>query len=181
MTKHRHQTVRTECVEDDPDPEFGCAFKNMVIYRDSGKVGKVTTGTTQRLTIEVFDSANLKKKQNPVLLGKARLDIKNGTIASETVNGVDQMTGDEEIELDLSPPQNERRMESAGMVTLRLTYTPSPASVLSLAAVSMTKTWYYESTVLGMCALSMIGLALRSPAVPPSPNLYHLRSNLSLL
>jgi|EP01047_Picozoa_sp_COSAG01_P015627 hypothetical protein len=53
----------------------------------------------------------------------------------------------------------------AGSVSLSLTYVPAPTPTLR-TAVAVTKSWYFEATVLFTVALSMLCLALQSPAQP---------------
>lgn len=84
-----------------------------------------------------------------------------------------EMDGESEIEIPLFREQEKGsdKFEQAGSVTVRLRYTPRRALVARTAA-SLTKSWYFEATVLGMCLLAMVALGLRAPADPPSPTLY---------
>lgn len=59
----------------------------------------------------------------------------------------------------------------AGSVDLLLTFVPEP-SLLSQQTAAVTKTWYFEATVLFMVALSMLILAVQSPADPPNEATY---------
>ena len=90
------------------------------------------------------------------------------------------MDGDEEegpasIELNWTPPTKKKKDKQsearAGTINIMLQFIPV-RSMLTRRSVALTKTWYFESTVLGMVFLSMVALALQSPAEPPSPGLY---------
>ena len=167
IQKHRVQKVITGIVEDDADPEWGHEFDNIAVYRDSSK-----------LTLEVF--AQVSDSKSDVLVGFASPDLSSTSKFLRMKDGVlvDYeyiMDGEDEVEVDLfieTGKGKKKQKAAAGSVSLKLIYAPTPDAAGSAATVALTQSWYFEFTVLFMVLLSMVGLALSSPAFPPSPALY---------
>eukprot|EP01043_Picozoa_sp_COSAG02_P052538 COSAG02_NODE_5676_length_4138_cov_1.611785_1_plen_847_part_10 len=149
--------MKTKPVEDDSAPEwnrhFGGADHDTNIW---------TYAASRQLTVEVYDDAD--KKRGTQLVGKGTLEMDCGVLTELDV----PMSGRDNIDIPLvwENPEENGRERPAGSVSVNLTWVPSPALHLRTAAV-ITQTWYFESTVLGMVLLSMIILALQSPAARP--------------
>ena len=161
-------------MEDDPDPVLEHAFENFAVY-----------AATRIIHIRVYDTAMVKKKKDtPVLVGVAgtssrespglTMDIDSAMLPLHHYKMDGSDLDVELFECRVVGKKKERKevfnnSKSAGIVKLRLTYIPSLASLVPMTSVAICNTWYYEMTVLFMCGLSMVSLAMRSPAVPPSP------------
>jgi hypothetical protein len=129
------------------------------------------------LEIEVYDVVvEKKKKTREVLIGSAEVQIEGDRLPEQdyTMNGNDE-EGPCSIELTWEPPRKKKKdspeTAAAGTINIMLHRVPVPP-LLTRRSVSITQTWYFESTVLFMVFLSMVALALQSPAVPPPPDLY---------
>lgn len=187
------QKRTTNIVEDDADPAWNFTFG----FPDSepGRDGIDIFEESQPIEIWVFDGEHVsatakldKKARAPVCVGKAG-EHSSGTNGAQITNGVhfiedpatragmipelDYATdGKAEVEIPLFLENKKGSLiERAGSVTVRFQYTPRPP-LLSRSAATVTQSWYYEATVLGMCLLAMIALGLRAPADPPSPTLF---------
>ena len=57
---------------------------------------------------------------------------------------------------------------AAGRISLGLVFVPAP-DLLAHTTENITKSWYFEASVLGMVVLAMVVMAALSPADPPSP------------
>lgn len=162
---HRLFTAVTGKVEDDSSPAWNQPFEGWVLYECS------------KLKIEVYDIIlEKKKKTKEVLIGSATVEMLGDRLPELDYT----MDGDEEqgpctINLAWVPPRRTKkdnpREQAAGAIDIMLHRTPMPP-MLTRRSVSITKTWYFESTVLFMVFLSMVALALQSPAVPPPADLY---------
>ena len=151
---HITQKTQTESVEDDSSPEFAHTFSGWVAYAES-----------QVLEVQVFD----KVGSAPVCVGSATVEVNPQT---ETLPEYEYaMDGsDEQVEIPLTwtnkgAPANTEM--PAGAIHINLVHVPAPKVNLHAAAI-ITKTWYFEATVLAMVALSMFTLAQQAPALPPS-------------
>eukprot|EP01043_Picozoa_sp_COSAG02_P000474 COSAG02_NODE_8_length_60691_cov_104.994752_40_plen_2944_part_00 len=167
---HRVQSAESQPLVDTLSPEWDEDFDQMVAYAGS-----------RELLISVVDMSKPKK---PVSMGKAILSLDgNGNLER---GGSEEMTGEDIIEVDImiaEKVKNAGRGEpkehavNAGTVHLRLLYVPVGGSA-EKAAKSVTKSWYFEATVLIMVGVSMCILALQSPTDPPSDA---LQGTLSIL
>ena len=164
--EHRQYTAVTGKVEDDPSPDWNQPFEGWVLYECS-----------KFLEIEVYDViAPNRKKSKEVLIGSAKVKIQGDWLPEldYTMNG-DEEEGPCSIELKWKPLGKKKsdlpEIQKAGTINIMLHRVPVPP-LLTRRSVSITQTWYFESTVLFMVFLSMVGLALQSPAVPPPPDTY---------
>jgi hypothetical protein len=190
------QRRTTDIVEDDADAEWNCQFGHVPDKEDRGtsapKAIDIFAGS-KMIEIQVFDGDKLsaadkrdKKKMKtarvPVCVGKAGepQGNMNGVRFSESpttragmLPDLDYtMDGESEVEVPMVYAGEKGGLpERAGTVTLRLQYTARP-TLMARSAATLTKSWYFEFTVLGMCLLAMVALALRAPAAPPSPTLF---------
>lgn len=160
--QHRSQEVTTFGIEDDPDPNWHRTFDDITLYK-----------STRRIRLTVLDTVNKKK---PVEVGRAEVDLGQNEFHELSLVDYDYVIqrrlsqSDEPVSIALKrvdPSTNGRHLCAAGMVKLRLAHVPA-ASVLVNQGAGVTKSWYFEATVLAMCALSLVVLAMQSPADPPS-------------
>lgn len=164
--EHRVYTAVTGKVEDDPSPDWNQPFEGWVLYECS-----------EFLEIEVYDVIVAKrKKTKEVLIGSAKVKIEGDRLPQldYTMNG-DEEEGPCSINLKWKPLGKKKKdlpeVQPAGTINIMLHRVPVPPP-LTRRSVSITQTWYFESTVLFMVFLSMVALALQSPAVPPPPDTY---------
>jgi hypothetical protein len=163
--EHRSYSVTTSKVEDDPSPDWNQSFEGWALYESS-----------KLLEIQVYDVIQEKRKTRDVLIGSANVAIQGDRLPDldYTMDGNEE-EGPCSINLVWTPPPKKKKdtpeRASAGTINIMLQHIPVPP-MLTQRSVSITKTWYFESTVLGMVFLSMVALALQSPAVPPPPDLY---------
>ena len=153
------------CLQD-PSPDWNTEFEGWALYECS-----------ETLVIEVYDVVQVKKnKILDVLVGAARLRMQGNRLPEiDYIMDGDEEEGPASIELRWTPPKKKKKDTPkegrAGTINVMLQFVPV-RPMLTKRAVALTKTWYFESTVLGMVFLSMVALALQSPAEPPSPALY---------
>eukprot|EP01043_Picozoa_sp_COSAG02_P021831 COSAG02_NODE_1118_length_14469_cov_8.856228_18_plen_526_part_01 len=139
---HRKYTAVTRKIEDDPSPDWNEPFEGWVLY-DCSKV----------LEIEVYDViVEKKKKTREVLIGSAEVQIEGDRLPEQdyTMNGNDE-EGPCSIELTWEPPRKKNKdspeTAAAGTINIMLHRVPVPP-LLTRRSVSITQTWYFESTVL---------------------------------
>ena len=178
LKEHRVQSTKTPSVDDDINPTFDHQFDDFVMY--SG---------TRLIELEVFD----KVKKHPVLIGRADIRLGGSTLLDygidlqgndpdydSTIVGA-QKTVSIKLHVEYQDPKKKKQKKkkkksqleedeedacvSAGSIELSLGYAPVPSLGLK-AGVSLTKSWYFEASVLGMCALSMLSLGISGPAAP---------------
>eukprot|EP01043_Picozoa_sp_COSAG02_P087182 COSAG02_NODE_24500_length_686_cov_1.122658_1_plen_138_part_10 len=128
--EHKSQVAITDHVEDDAAPTWRYAFEDWTTYASSTVV-----------LVQVFDT--VKKKLE--LVGEAKVQLHN-----EYVPDFDYvMDGDENsfFTVPLHWVDSKGTKLPAGRITLGLVYMPVP-DLLSLATDKVTKTWYFEATVL---------------------------------
>jgi uncharacterized protein YgiM (DUF1202 family) len=148
---HSTQTTQTDRVEDDSSPDLDHSFSGWVTYAAS-----------TQLKLQVFDAVG----KAPVLVGSAtaRIDGESMPEYDYIMNGEEEYS---QVSIPLTWTNASQRVVPAGELHLRLIYVPAPKINLNAASM-ITKTWYFEATVLGMVFISMFVLALQSPAVPPT-------------
>jgi hypothetical protein len=166
---HRKQQAQSKPCTDTLTPEWEEDFDQMVAYASSTE-----------LRVAVVDVSKPKK---PVPMGEAILGLDGGNLNR---GGAEEMSGEDIIEVDLFMTEKikgakkgepkEKRI-AAGTVDIKLLYV-AVGGVKEKVAKSVTKSWYFEATVLFMVGVAMAILALQSPTAPPSDA---MRGTLSLL
>eukprot|EP01043_Picozoa_sp_COSAG02_P045498 COSAG02_NODE_4163_length_5684_cov_9.697941_1_plen_1345_part_01 len=168
---HKVQKAETPARTDTLTPDWGQDFDQMIAYEGS-----------KQLRISILD---MSKRKKPVAMGSSSL-VLDGQYVQRASGLPEPMDGNDLIQVDLLFTEmvktsfRKGKMEQsvpAGTVSLRLLYIPTGGSAERVAK-SVTKSWYFEATVLMMVGLSMAILALQSPADPPSDA---MRGTLSLL
>lgn len=156
--RHIVQTVKTKSIEDDSSPDWSCTFGG---HDHDSTIW--TYEASRRITIEVFDEAS--KGKGPQLIGKGKVEMDGASLPDLDT----EMDGVEALDIPLvwENPEEGNRQRPAGSVSVNLIWVPSPNLHLK-TAILITKSWYFESTVLFMVLLSMVVLAFQSPAAPPS-------------
>ena len=150
--EHYQQVAATEKVEDDDAPDWSYDFEDFTTYASS-----------TALRLQVFDQ--IKKKKKPVLVGEATLRIHGKLIPDHeyVMDGAENS----HLTVPLLWKDKKRTAIAAGHITLDLVYLPAP-DLLGATTENITKSWYFEATVLLMVVLCMVVLAIQSPANPPS-------------
>lgn len=154
--QHITQKTQTAAVEDDDSPMLQHRFGNWVMYEAS-----------KQLRVQVFDQIG----KSPVEVGSAIVEVDGEELPDFSY----VMDGDDEdshvvVPLTWTDSKSNAKNETvlpAGEVHLSLIFVPAPQVNLNNASI-ITKTWYFEATVLGMVWVSMFVLAQQSPAAPPS-------------
>lgn len=195
------QNRTTNIIEDDADPEWNCLFGLAgadKVHRAAGI--DIFEKSSKKIEIKVFDGDKLsaadkrdkkkmKKARVPVCVGQVG-ELQQRTGGVEFIPGVQfaensttragtlptfdyEMDGESEVDIPLfrEKEKGSGGAERAGSITVRLSYTPR-RMLAARSAATITKSWYFEATVIGMCLLAMVALGLRAPADPPSPTLY---------
>ena len=167
---HRIQSAKSQILVDTCEPVWERGFDQLVAYEGS-----------KQLRISVFDMSKPKK---PEPMGSSVLKLDGPNLDR---GGAEAMDGEDEITVDLffdeghkkkkKKKGEEAKLSPAGSVNLTLIYVPVGGSAEKMAK-SVTKSWYFEATVLMMVGVSMTVLALQSPTDPPSDE---VRGVLALL
>ena len=159
---HKEQSFKTPEMEDDPNPRWVHDFNGLVLYTQSTK-----------LEVKVYDSI---PGAEPVLIGSAGTGDSNGTVDGVFMNLQEgrladldyKMAGDpdESVEIQLFHQRDsDSPKKRAGTVFLVLNMYPAQSDLLSTIATVTTGTSKYEMAILAMVLLSVLDLALWSPAV----------------
>jgi hypothetical protein len=164
---HREQQFKTPESEDDPNPTWNHDFTGMALYADSKK-----------LEVKVYDQI----AGEPVLIGTAGTEDGNGRTDGVFMD-LDQgmlpdlgykMNGDIDkmVTFQLYHQKDENSpVKLAGSLQMILNMYPVTTGLLSTTASVVTGTGKYEVAILAMVLLSMLDLALWSPAVVLSPTM----------
>ena len=166
--EHRVQPAKSQTIADTVHPEWDRDFDQLIAYEGS-----------RQLRISVFDMSKPKK---PELMGSAILGLKGAELDR---GGAETMDGEDNVMVDLKYDEGKKKKKKgdkgllipAGTIELNLVYVPVGGSAEKMAK-SVTKSWYFEATVLMMVGVSMTVLALQSPTDPPTDE---VRGTLSLL
>jgi hypothetical protein len=151
VSHHTKQTARTPEVEDDRDPDYQYAFGGLRTYEAS-----------RTIELSVYDFA----PKHPVKVGSATVAVEKNKLPDYKY----KMDGDPDNPYVRVPLTwtNDKTQETkkAGVIVLELIWVPE-GEVVTTTVSMITKTWYFELTVIGMVGLSMLVLAYQSPTQPP--------------
>jgi hypothetical protein len=176
----KEQKTQTLSIEDDNCPSWNHGFgmaDHTHILEDQGyeqtidEVGEVHTieedpcfnvyESSKELVVKVFDTPpNKKKKSELVGTARARLHGEYLPDYSYTMDGV------EPVDLPLQWTDKDLEDFAAGTVAVNLIYVQEP-DLLGRTAEDISKSWYFEVTVLATVALATFVLAVQAPAAPP--------------
>eukprot|EP01043_Picozoa_sp_COSAG02_P014661 COSAG02_NODE_608_length_19607_cov_201.543059_3_plen_3306_part_00 len=164
---HRAQQIKTPESEDDPNPTWNHEFTGLALYADSNK-----------LDIQVYDQI----EGEPVLIGTAItadsggstdgifMDLDEGKLTSPEykMNGdIDKM-----VSIQLYHKKTEDQPNRpAGTLQLILNMYPENTMLLSTITSVIEQSLKYEAVIFAMVLLSMLDLALWSPAAALSPTM----------
>ena len=165
VAQHINQVARSPAVEDDCDPEYSYEFFAMRTYAAS---------TT--IVLSAWDFASDPKGKQGVCVGTAKIEVKKDKLP-EYGYTMDADPDDALVKIPLTwtnPKTGVTR--DAGKVLIELVWVPE-GDMLTNAVSMITKTWYFELTVIGMVGLAMMVLAYQSPSGKFTSNQENLRSH----